>query len=99
MDKAKIGIVTLGHKPYWTQFEGLKEDLIAKTPHVIDMISPYSEVYDCGFIDTISSAYSAIKELKKQDADAVFLLLSTYITSSLSAPFVLYLVQRIVNNR
>ena len=30
-NKAKVGVVTLGHYIYFEQFEGLKEDLMKKT--------------------------------------------------------------------
>lgn len=90
MSKAKIGIVTIGHAPYWPQFPGLKEELMAKTRPFIDMIIPYSEVCDAGFVDTISASWEAVRKLKKMDVDGIFLLLSTYVTSSLAAPFAMY---------
>lgn len=89
--KPKIGIVTLGHRPYWAQFEGLKETLMAKGSAFASYFSEQSEVVDLGFADTVDASFDAVRRCKREDVDALFLVLSTYVTSSTAFPFLRYL--------
>ena len=43
MKKAKIAVVTLGHYVYFTQFEGLKEELMEKGGIYAHLYEMYSD--------------------------------------------------------
>lgn len=92
MKKAKIAIVSLGHYIYFTQFEGLRKELMekgGKFRHYID--ADAADVVDVGFVDCTEAAFDAVKRIKKEDVDLIFIILSTYVPSSVCAPFARYL--------
>lgn len=88
MKKAKIAIVALGHSVYFTQFEGLKEDLTRKSAEFLTYFEAgRQEIVDLGYIDCVDEAFAAVRRLKTEDADLLFLLLSTYVPSAVCAQF------------
>lgn len=90
--KTKIAVVTLGHYIYFEQFEGLEADLKKKTEEFISFIDGNKcVIYDAGYVDTPEKSFSAVKELKRQDVDLLFVLLSTYVPSSVAMPFARYI--------
>ena len=92
MKKTRIALVTVGHYIYFDQFEGLREELMKKTDEFAEFIdSKRYEIIDAGYIDNASGAFEAVKKLKKADADILFILMSTYVPSSVCAPFARYL--------
>lgn len=92
MKKAKIALVTLGHYIYFEQFEGLREDLMKKSTEFKKYIdSREYDIADMGYVDCVEGAFSAVRNLKKEDADILFIILSTYVPSAVCAPFARYL--------
>lgn len=92
MKKPKISIVTLGHYIYFEQFEGLREDLTKKGQEFQRYFDPaLCEIVDMGYIDCVEDAFAAVQKIKKEDADLLFILLSTYVPSAVGAPFARYL--------
>ena len=92
MKKAKIAIVSLGHYIYFQQFEGLREELMKKSDQFRDYLEPDTyDVVDAGYVDCADAAFEAVKALKREDADLLFILLSTYVPSAVCAPFARYL--------
>ena len=92
MKKAKIAIVGLGHYIYFDQFEGLREELMQKSEDFRAYLDPETcDLVDIGYIDRAESAFEAVKALKKEDVDLLFVLLSTYVPSAVAAPFARYL--------
>ncbi len=88
----KIGIVSLGHYVYFEQFEGLEEELRKKTSDFIRYIDTSKcDIIDAGYVDTPEKSFKAVMELKKADVDFLFVLLSTYVPSSVAAPFARYI--------
>ena len=88
MKKAKIAIATLGHHIYFAQFAGLKEELMRKSTEFRSYFDPdRQEIVDVGFIDCVEEAFEAVRKLKKEDADLLFILLSTYVPSAVCAQF------------
>ena len=91
-NKAKIGLITLGHYVYFEQFEGLEKELRGKTQEFIGYIDQNKcEIFDAGFVDAPQKSFEAVKEIKKQDVDLLFVLLSTYVPSSVCMPFIKYI--------
>lgn len=92
MKKAKIAIVSLGHYIYFNQFDGLREELMQKSGQFLTYIDPsLCDIADIGYIDCVEDAFEAVRKLKKEDADLVFILLSTYVPSAVCAPFAKYI--------
>jgi L-arabinose isomerase len=90
--KAKIAVVTLGHYIYFEQFEGLEAELKKKTGELISYIDNNKcDVFDAGYVDTPEKSFAAVRELKKADVDLLFVLLSTYVPSSVCMPFARYI--------
>ena len=71
-----------GHKEYWPQFPGLKEELLLNcsvfTGYVQD--SGVGQVIS-RFVDTVEDAYAFGVELKTCDVDLLFIYLTAYVAS------------------
>jgi len=92
MTRSKIAVVTIGHGVYFHQFEGLREELTQKGERFRTYLdSEFCEVTDVGYIDCVEAAFEAVQKLKKEDADLLFIILSTYVPSSVCVPFARYL--------
>ncbi len=90
--RARIAVITLGHYIYFEQFDGLEAELKKKTAELISFIDKDKcDIFDAGFVDTPEKSFDAVKELKKQDIDLLFILLSTYVPSSVCMPFARYI--------
>ncbi|MBQ7387562.1 MAG: L-fucose/L-arabinose isomerase family protein [Clostridia bacterium] len=92
MKTAKIAVVSLGHYIYFKQFEGLYDELVKKSERFVNLIKNHGcDVVDAGYVDCVEDAFSAVKALKREDIDALFIILSTYVPSAVCAPFARYL--------
>ena len=92
MKKTKIALVSLGHYIYFEQFAGLKEELMEKGEEFKKYLTPTDcEIIDMGYIDCVEASFETVKQLKKEDADLLFILLSTYVPSAVCAPLARYL--------
>ena len=89
--KARIGIIGMGHFVYWPQFDGLKAELMAKQKDFTKFFSEKSDIIDVGYADDIDSSYTCLKRAMAEDLDALFIVMSTYITSQVVFPFAKYL--------
>lgn len=91
MKKANIALVTLGHYIYFEQFESLRDELMKKSVQFKKYINCEEyDITDLGYIDCVEEAFTAVKNLKKSDADILFIVLSTYVPSAVCAPFAHY---------
>ena len=92
MKKPKIALVSLGHYIYFQQFSDLKAELMQKGEAFKTYLDPARcDVVDAGYIDCVEDAFQAVQNLKKEDVDLLFILLSTYLPSAVCAPFARYL--------
>ena len=89
--KPRIGIIGMGHFIYWPQFDGLKEELMAKQVEFATFFSAESDLVDLGFVDDIDSSYIALKRAQTEDLDALFIVMATYIPSAVVFPLAKYL--------
>ena len=89
--KARIGIIGMGHFIYWPQFDGLLDELKQKQTALAGYFTDRSEVIDLGFADDIDSSYICLKKALASDLDALFIVMTTYITSQVVFPFAKYL--------
>ena len=92
MKKAKIGIISLGHYIYFEQFEGLREELLKKSEELKGYLDTEKcQIVDAGYIDCVEQSFEAAKFLRREDPDLIFVILSTYVPSSVAAPLARYL--------
>ncbi|MEE1197706.1 MAG: hypothetical protein U0K54_00990 [Acutalibacteraceae bacterium] len=83
MKKAKIAVVTLGHYIYFNQFENLRSELMQKADEFIELIDKDNcDVFNAGYIDCVEEAFESVQKEKKEDADLLFVILSTYVPSA-----------------
>ena len=87
----RIGIIGMGHYIYWEQFDGLREYLMKKQVALRGFFSDRVVIIDLGFADDIDSAFLCLKKAQSEDLDALFIVMSTYITSQVVFPFAKYL--------
>jgi len=80
---ANIGIFGVGFHTYWSQFDGLLEELSHKLDIFIDRVKTHEvEVTNFGIADDAASAYALLPKLKAADLDLVFCHMLTYATSA-----------------
>lgn len=82
---ARIGLFGVGHKTYWSQFEGLKDELLGYHKVLKERIERCVsglEIFDYGITDNAETSYSLVKKLKAADLDLIFCNMLTYATSS-----------------
>ncbi|TLS53648.1 arabinose isomerase [Paenibacillus antri] len=90
--KARVGVITVGHEPYWGQFPGLKEELEGYGREFEKMLRANDvDVVSGGFVDNVDKSFAASASLKAKDVDFLFCFLSTYVTSSSAATAILNL--------
>ena len=92
MKQAKVALVTLGHYIYFEQFEGLYEELSKKSGEFEALLREENcEIFNAGYVDRVEEAFAAVRKLKREDIDLLFIILSTYVPSAVCAPFPRYL--------
>jgi len=100
--KAKAGLLSIGHHVYWSQFEGLLDEMHRKVAHFQSRLESESlEVVNFGMLDSAATAYEAVSKIKAADVDILFVDMATYGTSStfgvicreISVPIVLVAIQ------
>ena len=86
---ANIGIFSVGHKTYWSQFEGLLDKLNKYHQDFKNILAENDvEIFDFGMSDDSQVAYKILSEMKKSNLDIVFCNMVTYATSSSFAPII-----------
>lgn len=79
----RIGVFGVGYHKYWSQFEGLLEDLLAKQEVFVELVKKSEvQVIDFGMVDSAERAYALLPKLKEANLDLVFCDMLTYATSS-----------------
>ena len=89
--KPRVGIIGMGHFIYWPQFDGLLDELKKKQTELAGYFSDNVETIDLGYADDIDSSFVCLKKALAADLDALFVVMSTYITSQVVFPFAKYL--------
>ena len=84
---ATVGILGVGHKTYWDQFDGLLDELLKKLAVFKDLVSDNKvEVVDFGISDCAETAYAIAPRIKQANLDLLFVDMLTYATSSTIGP-------------
>ena len=80
---AKIGIYGVGHRTYWTQFDGLLGKMQEKLAELETRVCRYGvQVENFGISDCAETAYAALPRIQAADIDLLFVEMLTYATSS-----------------
>lgn len=101
--RPRIGVFGVGYYKYWSQFDGLLEDMMLKQAAFIQKIESgaHAEVIDFGLIDDVFKAYELVPKLNAANLDLIFCDMVTYATSntfgvvirSINVPIVLVALQ------
>ncbi|SEJ39915.1 L-arabinose isomerase [Dyadobacter sp. SG02] len=101
--KPRIGVFGVGYFKYWSQFDGLLDDMLRKQAVFIEKIerAGHAELVDFGLIDTVQKAYDLVPKLNAANLDLIFCDMLTYATSNtfgtiirnLNVPIVLVALQ------
>ncbi len=80
---ATIGVFGVGHRTYWGQFPGLKDELLG----YLDVFERQVQgngvaTVSFGLLDDAESAYAALRQMKAAGLDLAFCDMLTYATSS-----------------
>lgn len=88
-----IGLVGVGLKTYWGQFEGLKNRLEGYQQQIRQRIEGMNNarIVDGGLVDDQAMAQKVAKQMKAEDVELLFVFISTYSLSSI----VLTIVRRL----
>jgi L-arabinose isomerase len=80
---ARVGFFSVGHDTYWSQFDGLLDELMTYHETLKQMILENEvQVIDFGMVDNAFRSYEVVKKLKAADLDIIFCDMLTYATSS-----------------
>lgn len=101
--RPRIGVFGVGYFKYWSQFEGLLEDMLRKQAIFVEKVQRVgqAELVDFGLIDTVQKAYELVPKLNAANLDLIFCDMLTYATSNtfgtiirnLNVPIVLVALQ------
>lgn len=80
---ANIGIFGVGHHTYWSQFDGLLDEMKRKLSVFVSKVQASGDnVIDFGIVDDARSAYALRDRLKAASLDLIFCDMLTYATSA-----------------
>jgi len=80
---ARVGVLGVGHHTYWSQFEGLLEEMRRKQSVLVGRLRADGvEVFDYGLADDAPKAYAALPRIQADHLDLLFVDMVTYATSS-----------------
>ena len=86
---AKIGMFAVAHNTYFSQFDGLYENLMKYHNDLCKIIQNNTvELVDFGMVDTSEKAYDVAEKMQSANVDLVFCNMVTYATSSVFAPII-----------
>ena len=80
---ARIGLFGVGHFTYWSQFDGMLEEMHRKLGILEQKVRAGGvEVLNFGMVDNAKSAYAARDRMKAAGLDLIFCDMVTYATSA-----------------
>ncbi|MDR1565827.1 MAG: L-fucose/L-arabinose isomerase family protein [Treponema sp.] len=86
--RPRIGLFGVGHAIYWSQFEGLLNNLMKYHNDLKALLPPDVEIVDYGMVDTSEKAFSVLQDMRAGGLDLLFCNMLTYATSSTFAPII-----------
>lgn len=84
-----IGLFGIGLEAYWSQFDGLEEQLQRNLAVVEERLGKMCcKTINVGLVDNIDKAFKAASCFRKNEVDVLFLYVTTYALSSIVLPVV-----------
>ena len=81
-----------GHREYWPQFAGAREDIIAGAQRFADIVRESGvEVVMSDLVDSVELSYEAGRLFERSGIDLLFVYLHTYVASGRWAPGLMHL--------
>ncbi|MCB0669567.1 MAG: L-fucose/L-arabinose isomerase family protein [Saprospiraceae bacterium] len=81
-ERPRIGFFGVGYYKYWSQFDGLLDELMDKHLRIQDKLGNHdATIIDFGMIDDPSKAYAVVAEMQAANLDLLFCNMLTYATS------------------
>lgn len=84
--KPRIGLLSTGHKVYWSQFPGLCEQGMAMNETMVEGLKKIGDVVESGLVDSPERAKEAAELFKKSDIDILLVFPLGYCTGMTVAP-------------
>ena len=86
---ARIGIFAVAHATYFTQFQGLYDNMKKYHNDLINIVKiNHVKIINFGFIDSSEKAFEAVVKMQAANLDMLFCNMITYATSSTFAPII-----------
>ena len=83
----RVGLLGLGLEAYWTQFEGLRERLVAYLDEVERNTSARSRtIVNLGLQDSVERSVEVAHHCRTEDVDILLVYVTTYTLSSVLLP-------------
>lgn len=80
---ARVGVVAVGHRIYWGQFDGLLDEMNRKLDYLkVRLEKEKLDVVSFGMVDNAETAYAAVETIKAANLDMLFVDMVTYATSA-----------------
>ena len=84
----KIGLIAVGLNTYWHQFGGLRERLDGYRNAIKEKMEAYGgQIVTAGMVDDVDKAHAAAALFRRDEAEVLFIFISTYALSSTLIPF------------
>ena len=84
--RPRIGLLSTGHKVYWSQFPGLYEQGMAMNAEMVRHLQEIGDVVESGLVDTPERAWEAADLFRKSDIDILLVFPLGYCTGMTVAP-------------
>jgi L-arabinose isomerase len=85
----RVGLVGLGLKAYWSQFEGLEQRLIGNLGEVEKNISSaFRTIVNLGLVDTPEKSLEAAHMSRSEEIDILLVYVTTYALSAMVLPLI-----------
>lgn len=84
--KARVGLYSVGLKPYWSQFPGLHDRMVEYNAFIEKKLSGMAEIHNFGLVDNEWDGRKAGEWFNAQNVDIIFCHNATYVTSAVVLP-------------
>ena len=81
-EKGRVAVMCCGHKEYWPQFPGMREEVINYMNEIAGYVqSSQAELLESRFVDNIDDSIAYGRDLKAKGCDLLILYVPAYIAS------------------
>jgi len=90
--RARVGIMHAGHREYWPQFPGAREDIVAGAQRFAEIVKESGvEVVMSDLVDSVELSFEAGRLFERSGIDLLFVYLHTYVASGRWVPGLMHL--------